>query len=140
MTAWEPNNCNNMLPNIPRSKGNQTMKIGQLIECNMRHIFSWKIIHKMRFWKVKIEHKVLSSLFALYVELRAIEIFWNWALDHLLLRHIKIFFSFRPLFSKKNVSLAIFYELMKFHCLVALTLWDIGQYVLWLIVNKVVTT
>ena len=28
-----------MLPNISRSKGNQTMKFGQLIEYNMRNIF-----------------------------------------------------------------------------------------------------
>ena len=28
-----------MLPNISRSKGNQTMKFGQLIEYNMRDIF-----------------------------------------------------------------------------------------------------
>ena len=28
-----------MLPNISRSKGNQTMKFGQLIECKMRNIF-----------------------------------------------------------------------------------------------------
>ena len=28
-----------ILPNISRSKGNQTMKLGQLIECNMRNIF-----------------------------------------------------------------------------------------------------
>ena len=27
------------MPNILRSKGNQTMKFGQLIECNMRIIF-----------------------------------------------------------------------------------------------------
>ena len=27
-----------MLHNISRSKGNQTMKFGQLIECNMRNI------------------------------------------------------------------------------------------------------
>ena len=29
----------NVTANISRSKGNQTMKIGQLIECNMRNIF-----------------------------------------------------------------------------------------------------
>ena len=29
----------NILPNISRSKGNQTMKSGQLIECNMKNIF-----------------------------------------------------------------------------------------------------
>ena len=28
-----------ILPNIPRCKGNQTMKFGQLIEHNMRNIF-----------------------------------------------------------------------------------------------------
>ena len=28
-----------ILSNISRSKGNQTMKFGQLIECNMRNIF-----------------------------------------------------------------------------------------------------
>ena len=28
-----------ILLNISRSKGNQTMKFGQLIECNMRNIF-----------------------------------------------------------------------------------------------------
>ena len=28
-----------ILPNISRSKGNQTMKFGQLIECNVRKIF-----------------------------------------------------------------------------------------------------
>ena len=28
-----------MLSNISRSKRNQTMKFGQLIECNMRNIF-----------------------------------------------------------------------------------------------------
>ena len=28
-----------ILPNTSRSKGNQTMKFGQLIECNIRNIF-----------------------------------------------------------------------------------------------------
>ena len=28
-----------ILPNISRSKGNQTMKFSQLIECNMKNIF-----------------------------------------------------------------------------------------------------
>ena len=28
-----------MLPNISRSKNNQLMKFGQLIECNIRNIF-----------------------------------------------------------------------------------------------------
>ena len=37
-----------ILPNIFQSKGNQTMKIGQLIEYNKRNIFSSKIMQKMR--------------------------------------------------------------------------------------------
>ena len=28
-----------ILPNISRSKGNQTMKFGQVIECNMKNLF-----------------------------------------------------------------------------------------------------
>ena len=32
-------------------------------------------------------------------------------------------------FFKKNLSDVIFYQLSKFHCLIAFTSWDIGQYV-----------
>ena len=40
VTAWLTNNRDTyILPNISRSKGNQTMKFGQLIECNVRNIF-----------------------------------------------------------------------------------------------------
>ena len=35
-----------VLPNIWRSKGNQTMKLGQLIECNMRNSFPEKSYRK----------------------------------------------------------------------------------------------
>ena len=35
-----------ILPNISSSKGNQTMKIDQLIECNMRNIFLEKSYSK----------------------------------------------------------------------------------------------
>ena len=50
-----------MLANISRSKGNQIMKFGQLIECNMRNIFiekwyaKWPLPQTL-FWKIKIEH------------------------------------------------------------------------------------
>ena len=37
--TWETNNCNAYIDNISRSKGNETMKFGQLIEYNMRNIF-----------------------------------------------------------------------------------------------------
>ena len=38
-TAWLTNIVIQILLNISRSKGNQTMKFGQLTECNMRNIF-----------------------------------------------------------------------------------------------------
>ena len=34
------------MPDISRSKGNQTMKYGQLIECNMRNILPEKLYTK----------------------------------------------------------------------------------------------
>ena len=42
---------------------------------------------------ISLDHycKVLSSLFLLYIKLRAIEIYWNQAADDLLLAHIKHF-------------------------------------------------
>ena len=39
VTSWLTNIAINILPNIPRSKRNQTMKFGQLKEYNMRNIF-----------------------------------------------------------------------------------------------------
>ena len=42
VTTWLINNCNTQLPNISRSKGNQALKFGQLIQYNMRNIFAEK--------------------------------------------------------------------------------------------------
>ena len=39
VTNWLKNYCNNILPNISRNKGNQTMKFAQLIEYNKINIF-----------------------------------------------------------------------------------------------------
>ena len=35
-----------ILPNISQSKGNQTIKIGQLMECNWRNFFLQKLCQK----------------------------------------------------------------------------------------------
>ena len=35
-----------ILPNISQSKGNQTIKLGQLIECNKRNMFLEKLYGK----------------------------------------------------------------------------------------------
>ena len=94
-----------ILPNVSRSKGNQTIKFDQLIECNMSKIFLEKSCTKCGgetsprpfFEKLKLsisldrQSKVLYSLLLLYGKLRAIEIYRNYAADHLLPPHINLF-------------------------------------------------
>ena len=77
-----------MLHNISRSKGNQAMRFGQLIEYNMRNIFVEKAytncagettprpLSKKSKLSISLDQycKVLNSLFLLYANLRAIEI------------------------------------------------------------------
>ena len=84
-------NAMHILPNISRNKGNRTMKLGQLIECNMRKLFLEKsytkyngeTISRPYSKKSKLtisldqDSKVLFSLFLLYVKLRAIKLYWN---------------------------------------------------------------
>ena len=78
-----------ILPNVSRSKGNQTMKVGQLIEYNMRNNFLEKSYSECggetnpRPFSEKLKlsisldqySKVLYSFFLLYAKLRAIEIY-----------------------------------------------------------------
>ena len=80
-----------ILPNISRGKGNQTMKFGQLMECNIRNIFLKKSYTKFggktspRPFSEKLKlsisldqySKVVYSLLLLYGKLRAIEIYQN---------------------------------------------------------------
>ena len=77
-----------ILPNISRSKGNQTMKLGQLIEHNLRCIFLKKSytkcagetivrpIPKISKFSTSLDQycKAINSLFPLYANLRAMEI------------------------------------------------------------------
>ena len=76
-----------ILANISRSKGNQTMKFGQLIEYNMRNTFIGKSYTKCieniprplpKKSKLNIspdqQCQILNSLFLLYANLRAIKI------------------------------------------------------------------
>ena len=77
-----------ILPNISRSKGNQTMKFGQLIECNMRNIllknYTQNAVEKL-FLDPFLRNEnssylcvnsleALYSLFFWYTNLKAIEI------------------------------------------------------------------
>ena len=78
-----------ILQYISRNKDKQTMKFGQLIECNMRNIFFQKSYIKCagdtsprqfsKKSKLSIsldqQPRVLQSLFLLYAKLRAIEVY-----------------------------------------------------------------
>ena len=76
-----------ILPNISKSKGNQTMMFGQLIECNMRIFFekSFTICCGEKIFSEKLKlsisldqySNILYSLFLLYAKLKAIEIYSN---------------------------------------------------------------
>ena len=79
-----------MLPNISRSKGNETVKFGQLIEYNKRDIFFFeksytncdgetilRLFPKNTKLSISLDQysKILYSLSLLYAKLRAIEIY-----------------------------------------------------------------
>ena len=63
-----------MLPNISRNKGNQTMKFGQLIECNIRNIFLEKSFAKCG---GDTSPRSFSEKLKSYSKLRAIETYRN---------------------------------------------------------------
>ena len=102
VTTWLTNNCNTHIAQYLK-KGIQEMKFDQLIEYNMRNIFSKihtqnmvkkifletfiKKLNRVYLW---INSLKLCNLFLLYANLRAIEIECNQAADYWLLSYIKI--------------------------------------------------
>ena len=46
ITDWTKTAATHIVPNIPRKKGNQAMKFGQLKEYNIRNIFLEKLYSK----------------------------------------------------------------------------------------------
>ena len=85
------------MPNISRSKNNQTMKLGKLIECNIRNTKCGRETSPIPFsWKLKLaiylyldqKPKILHSLFLLNPKLMAIEMYWNSAGDYSVKRSI----------------------------------------------------
>ena len=102
VTTWLTNNCNTHIAQYLK-KGIQEMKFDQLIEYNMRNIFSKihtqnmvkkifletfiKKLNRVYLW---INSLKLCNLFLLYANLRAIEIQCNQAADYWLLSYIKI--------------------------------------------------
>ena len=123
-----------ILPNIS-SKGNQTMKFGQLIEYNMRNIFLEKSYTKMWWrnysqtlsWKTKINHiygSIVSSLIQFFFIVSKVEGYRNilkLSCRSLVFTSYKASSnnkkrsgtnqpaSFSAWFLKKNISLVIFF-------------------------------
>ena len=90
-----------ILPSISRSKSNQTMKGGHLLESRILiqksfAKFGGETSSRPFSEKPKVsafsnqQFKVLYSLFLLHAKLRTIEIYDNQAADHLLLPHMKL--------------------------------------------------
>ena len=94
-----------IFPNISRSKDNQTMKLEQLTECNLRNIILEKSYTKHggqtspRPFSGKLKLSIISGPF----RLKFYTVFfccilswglvhWNWDADHLRLPHIKHIF------------------------------------------------
>ena len=129
ITACLTNNCHTyMLSNISRRKGNQTMKFGRLIECNMRNTFlektytkcSWETILRPFPKKSKLsislykQCNVSYSWLLLYAKLRAITIYWNYAANSLPLPQIKPFLRNKRR-SGTTISCKIFETNSSFH-------------------------
>ena len=108
------------------------MKFDQLIECNMKNIFleiscitcGGETSHRPFCEKLKLsisldqQFKVLYSLLFLYDKLRSIETYRNYAADHLLSLHIKLFQKIKR--GLKLVSLPHFPHKKYFSCYILL--------------------
>ena len=82
-----------ILSSILRSKRNQIIKLGQVIECNIRNIFLEKSYTK---WGGEIIPRPFSEKYNwvylwIYLKSRTAKIYWNCGADHLLLPDIKVF-------------------------------------------------
>ena len=152
MTARPGKQMANILSIMSRSKGNQIMKCSQLIEYNMRNIFLEKSYAKVfpdSFLKIQnwaylwINNLKFCTVCFYCISCWGLSKYIETMLQITWLYLIKSFFknnkrsgnsllaSISAWFLKKNISLIIFHQLAKFHCLVAFTSWDIGQYVYW---------
>ena len=149
------------MPNILRSECNHMMKFGQVIECNKKKYFSWKIIHKMwwrnksetLFWKIKITHifdsialSFIQFVFIVY-QFGGLPTFIETKLQttcfYLILGFFKKIRRGFELASLPHFPYIFWRKLFLFswpRFIVVFTSWDIGQYVFKLFANHVVTS
>ena len=138
-----------ILPNISRRKGNQSMKFGQIVECNTRSIFS-NIIHKM-WWEISLKKQNLAylginslkfySLFLLYVQGEGSRIIWKlrcrplaFTSDNVFLKNKKRSGTNIPFISCTTIETRPNFTVFYF------TSWDIGQNMQCNFVSQVVTS
>ena len=148
-----------ILTNTSRSKGNQAMKFGQLIENTRASIFlekSWTKLGGETIRSLKNKNWEYFWITILKFYKVCFHCIPSWGLTEYLSNRplaftsYKVFFflkkkkrrvgtnlsaSFSALFLKKNISLGTFYYRTKFHSVVAFTSWDIGQYVYCLLTS-----
>ena len=110
-----------ILTNISRSNDNQRMKPSQLVELNLRN-FEMSLFLEKSYTKCIEEtilrpfskksklsisldqySEVLFILFLLFGKSKTFESYWNYAADHLLLPHIKLFQK-----AKRGLDLVVF--------------------------------
>ena len=137
-----------ILPNISRSKGNQAVEFGQLIQYNMKNIFVEKSYTKCGGESIPDSFVKNENWAYLWMNSLKFKTFCFYCMPSGDYQNILILscrpLAFTPLksrrrsgtslpasfvaiFLKKNISLVIFYHLINFHCLFAFTSWDIGR-------------
>ena len=136
------------LTNISRSTDNQAMKFGQLIQYNIKNVFlekshtkcdgetmpdpflknqNWAYIwiNSVKFYTVCFYCKSSWRL-SKYIETK-LQTTCFYLIQSFFINH-KVWNSFSAWFLSKNIYLVILCYQTKFHCLIAFTSWDIGQY------------
>ena len=139
ITIWLTNNCNSHIDQYIKKYRQLDNEIWSVNWIQHEKHFSSKIMHKMQ-WRY-YSQPLYTACFLFLCKVEGYQNILKENCSQLLLPHIKLFLknkkrsgtslpdSFSAWFSKKNSFLVTFSYLIKFHCLFAFTLWDIGQYV-----------
>ena len=74
VTTWLTINCYTLIAQyISRSKGNQAMKFGQLIENNMKNIFSDKIFHTQNVVEKQFPDSFLNNQYCAHLWIKSLK-------------------------------------------------------------------
>ena len=74
VTTWLTINCYTLIAQyISRSKGNQAMKFGQLLENNMKNIFSDKIFHTQNVVEKQFPDSFLNNQYCAHLWIKSLK-------------------------------------------------------------------